>query len=154
MWTAVWSSNYSTPTTGNPSHPHPWGKCVSAWPHSIHPPQKIKALKFKHLQELKHVLPKDFYPFYDALDHEWWSAQIAQTITYTPLLNIIYLFIDKSSVVFLTTYINVLLINVLMKCFISWVLTSNCLCACLKMTWYYLLNSWNSYLPIWQERHD
>ena len=33
-------------------------------------PQKIKALKFKHLQELKHVLPKDFHPFYDALDHE------------------------------------------------------------------------------------
>ncbi|CAL8255007.1 unnamed protein product [Boreogadus saida] len=31
---------------------------------------KIKALKFKHLQELKHVLPKDFHPFYDALDHE------------------------------------------------------------------------------------
>ncbi|ROI93610.1 hypothetical protein DPX16_3280 [Anabarilius grahami] len=31
---------------------------------------KIKALKFKHLQELKHVLPKDFHPFYNALDHE------------------------------------------------------------------------------------
>lgn len=28
---------------------------------------KIKALKFKHLQELK---PKDFHPFYNALDHE------------------------------------------------------------------------------------
>ena len=66
--------------------------CVSVAP-LYTSPQKIKALKFKHLQELKHVLPKDFHPFYDALDHEWWSAQIAQTITYTPLLNIIYLFI-------------------------------------------------------------
>ncbi|XP_056458619.1 uncharacterized protein LOC130392188 isoform X2 [Gadus chalcogrammus] len=43
--------------------------CVSVAP-LYTSPQKIKALKFKHLQELKHVLPKDFHPFYDALDHE------------------------------------------------------------------------------------
>ena len=30
----------------------------------------IKALKFKHLQEMKLVLPKDFHGFYDALRHE------------------------------------------------------------------------------------
>ena len=30
----------------------------------------IKALKFKHLQELKQVLHKDFHGFYDALPHE------------------------------------------------------------------------------------
>ncbi|KAI4903791.1 hypothetical protein NFI96_028861 [Prochilodus magdalenae] len=31
---------------------------------------KIKQLKYKHLQELKSVIPEDFYGFYDALKHD------------------------------------------------------------------------------------
>ena len=33
-------------------------------------PLKIKAQKYKHLQELKHVIPADFHAFYDALPHD------------------------------------------------------------------------------------
>ena len=32
--------------------------------------QKIKELKFRHLQELKKVLPQDFHAFYNGLQHE------------------------------------------------------------------------------------
>ncbi len=30
---------------------------------------KIKDVKFKHLQELKDVIPKDYHHFYDSLNH-------------------------------------------------------------------------------------
>ncbi len=33
-------------------------------------PLKIKAQKYKHLQELKRVIPADFHAFYDALPHD------------------------------------------------------------------------------------
>ncbi|XP_045887355.1 uncharacterized protein LOC123958143 [Micropterus dolomieu] len=31
--------------------------------------QKIKEMKYKHLQDLKEVIPKDFHSFYDNLKH-------------------------------------------------------------------------------------
>lgn len=38
-------------------------------PQLYNAPPKIKTEKFQHLQDLKHVIPKDFHSFYDKLRH-------------------------------------------------------------------------------------
>lgn len=37
---------------------------------SFSKPLKLKKSKFQHLQQIKHVIPKDYHAFYDALPHE------------------------------------------------------------------------------------